>query len=285
MVESRYPLLEALEKAAAFGAQNYEIDIGIGRPGEAWEARLESWRRMAPRARATAEQVGLKLPSLCLGVLWQYSLASPLEAERAMGVRVVREGCELAQALGATALLLPVGQPPGLEPERGRENVIASLRSCLAAAEAAGVRLGLENVCQAVLLTADDLLEVVQAVASPACGIYYDLGNPSFVGLDPAAELPRLAKHLVRVHAKDTVAVPRERPPLPETPITGDFTVWGRRTTVDLGTGEVDFSGLSRTLAEVGYREGVILEVPQPAERVEGGCRENLAAARHFFGS
>ena len=98
------------------------------------------------------------------------------------------------------------------------------------------------------------------------------------------AELRVVAPHLVRVHAKDTVNVRRERPPLPETPITGDFYVWQRRTTVTLGSGEVDLVGCAQVLREVGYTVGVVIEVPQPPEHADAGCRESLAAARQIFG-
>jgi sugar phosphate isomerase/epimerase len=285
MLERRFPNpVDALTQAATLGAESYEIDLGIGRPGEPWEVRWEAFQQLVPTLRETAERTGTLLPSLCLGTLWQTSLASADPDERKQGVRVVREVCSLAPSLGASVLLLPVGQPQGLEAEAARANVVTSLRECLEVATDNGVTLALENVCQPFMEGAEDLLEVVGALASKTCGIYYDLGNPSFLGRDPAAELRLVAPHLVRVHAKDTVNVRRERPPLPETPITGDFGVWQRRTTVALGSGEVDLAGCARVLRELGYAEGVIIEVPQAPERAEAGCLENLRAARELFG-
>ena len=159
------------------------------------------------------------------------------------------------------------------------------MREGLAVAEDNGVSLALENVCQPFLERAEDLLEVVAAVNSKNCGVYYDLGNPSFVGRDPVAELRQIAAHLVRVHAKDTVNVRRDRPPLPATPITGDFYVWQRRTTVTLGHGEVDLEGCARTLRDLGYTGSVVTEVPQPPENAEAGSLANLQAARRIFAS
>ncbi len=175
-----------------------------------------------------------------MGTLWQTSLTSPDPDERAQGVRVVRDVCGLAPQLGVTALLLPVGQPEGVETAQARENLVESLRACLETAQDAGVTLALENVCQPFLEGAAGLLEVVAAVDAPACGVYYDLGNASFVSQDAVEELRLVARYLVRVHAKDTVGIRRDRPPLPGVPITGDFTVWQRRTTVTLGGGETD---------------------------------------------
>ena len=286
MLERRFPNpIDALTQAAALGADSYEIDLGIGRPGETWASRVEAFRQLVPRLRESAKRTGLELASLCLGTLWQASLASPDPGERMQGVRLIRDVCAMAQPLGASVLLLPIGQPPGVESAAARANAVMSLRECLAAAEDTGVTLALENVCQPFLSTAEEMLEVITDLDSDRCGIYYDLGNPGFIGRDPVAELRLVAPHLVRVHAKDTVNVSRVRPPLPETPITGDFFVWQRRTTVTLGTGEVDLEGCAQVLREVGYAAGVVIEVPQQPEHAETGCRENLAAARRIFGA
>jgi len=285
MLERRFPdPADALEQAAALGAELYEIDLGIGRPGEPWAARFEAFQRRVPALCETAERTGVGLSSLCLGTLWQTSLASCDPGERMQAVRVIWDVCRIAPPLGVSALLVPVGQPEEVEPAVARANVVMSLRQCLEVAEDAGVTLALENVCQPLLNTPEDFLEVIIDLGSDVCGVYYDLGNPSFSGGDPEAELRAVAPHLVRVHAKDTVNVRRERPPLPETPITGDFFVWQRRTTVTLGTGEVDLEGCARVLREVGYTAGIVIEVPQPPERAEAGCRDNLEAARRIFG-
>ena len=286
MLERRYPHPpDAVAQAAALGADSYEIDVGIGKPGEPWKARFEAFGQLVPALLETAERTGVSLASLCLGTLWQTSLASPDPDERSQGIGVIKDVCSVARSLGVSALLLPVGQPGGVEPEAARANVVMSLRACLETAEDAGVSLALENVCQPFLETAEELLEVVTTLDSKTCGVYYDLGNPSFVGQDPVQELCLIAPYLVRVHAKDTVNVRRERPPLPETPITGDFGVWQRRTTVTLGAGEVDLAGCARVLQELEYTAGVFIEVPQPPEHADAGCRENLVAARKIFGT
>ena len=283
MLERRFPNpVDALAQAAALGADLYEIDLGIG--AGPWAERRDAFQKRIPALRETVERTGVELSSLCLGTLWQTSLASPDPDERRRGVEVVRDVCSLAPQLGVTALLLPVGQPEGAETARARENLAESLRACLGSAQDAGVVLALENVCQPFLKTAEGLLEVVTAVNSPACGVYYDLGNSSFVGTDPVAALLVLAPPPVRGDAKDAVSVRRERPPLPSVPITGDFYVWQRRTTVTLGSGEVDLGACAEVLNDLEYTAGVVIEVPGLPERAEAGCRDNLAAARRIFG-
>ena len=143
MLERRYPHPpDAVAQAAALGADSYEIDIGIGRPGEPWAARFEAFRQLVPALLETAERTGVSLASLCLGTLWQTSLASPDPDERAQGAQVIKDVCSVARSLGVSALLLPVGQPEGVEPEAARANVVLSLRECLNVAGDAGGELG-----------------------------------------------------------------------------------------------------------------------------------------------
>jgi len=285
MVERRYGLPEALHQAGSFGAQSYEIDLGIGAPGEEWEERRARFEAQLSQWRTAAAEAGVLLSSLCLGVLWQFSLASPEEAEQRLGIQVVRDGLALAAGLGASAVLLPVGQPSGVEPARARAILIRSLHACLPEAEARGVVLAVENVCQPLLFGAEELLEVVDAVGSSACGVYYDVGNAAFIDHDPVQEIGRLGKRIVRVHLKDTRPIPRPQLALPKVHISGDFEVWRRRTAVTIGTGEVPMEAVRQALAAVEYQGGFIIEVPPPPESVAEGCRANLTAARSLFGT
>jgi len=285
MVERRYGLPEALHQAGSFGAQSYEIDLGIGTPGEEWEERRARLEVQLPQWRTAAAEAGVLLSSLCLGVLWQFSLASPDEAEQRLGIQVVRDGLALAAGLGASAVLLPVGQPSGVEPAQARAILIRSLRACLPEAAARGVVLAVENVCQPLLFGAAELLEVVDAVDSSACGVYYDVGNATFIDHDPVQEIGLLGKRIVRVHLKDTRPIPRPQLALPKVRISGDFEVWRRRTAVTIGTGEVPMGAVRQALAAIAYQGGFIIEVPQPPEAVTEGCRANLAAARVLFGT
>ena len=283
MVERRYGLPEALHQAGAFGAQSYELDLGIGAPGESWEERRTHFQAQLPQLRAAAAEAGVLLSSLCLGVLWQFSLASPDEAERRLAVQVARDGVALAAGLGARAVLLPAGQPAGVEPVQARATLIRSLRACLPVAEARGVVLAVENICQPLLSGAEELIEVVDAVDSSACGVYYDVGNATFIDHDPVREIGLLGERIVRMHLKDTRPIPRPQLALPNVRITGDFEVWRRRTAVTIGAGEVPMAEVREALAAVGYNGGFIIEVPQPPETVAEGCRANLAAARRLF--
>ncbi len=281
MLEPRYPLPEALAKAAQLGAESYELDIGLSPNGEPWDVRREFWERTLEQVPEVAAVVGVALPSVCLGALWQYSLASDDPEERTTGVAIVHDALEWAGTLGSSAILLPVGQPPKLSAGEARITLLESLRGCLDAAAEAEVVLALENVSQPLLYSVEDLLELVQTLASPFLGVYFDPGNYLATGGDPAEAVRALGPHLARVHLKDTVAKPRtvRMPPW----ATGSFEIWGERTTVELGRGELDWAALREALEHVGYDQGFILEAPQSAETAEAGVRANLGAARRLL--
>lgn len=281
MLAARYPLPEALARAAELGAESYEIDIGLAPHGEPWAEWREVWARRLEPAAEQAGRAGIALPSLCLGALWQHSLASPDAQARRVAVRVVHDALGWARQLGASALLLPVGQPAESSPEAARAELLESLRRCLDAAAEAQVVLALENLGQPLLAGVDELLEVVEALASPWCGVYLDPGNDLAVAREPAAAVRRFGPHLARVHLKDALARPKpvQMPPW----ATGDFTRWAERTVVPLGAGEVAWPALARALAEAGYRGDLVIELPQSAEGADEGVRANLRAARRLL--
>ena len=278
MLEPYYPFPDSLVTATGTGADSFEIDIELSRHGEPWHQRRGAWHARLKLAREMALDLGLALPSLCLGALWQYSLASSDEHERATAVEIVEDAVTWAASLGASALLLPVGQPPGLAVTAARRNLVASLRRCLKVAEAAGVTLALENLSQRLLYTSADFLNVLAEVDSPNCGIYFDPGNLMYVGEDPETALQRLGSYVVRVHLKDTAAI-RRKVTMPGHAV-GEFSLWESRTSVPLGKGDVDWAALRDALDTINYKAGFVLEVP-PAPA--NACRVQLETARRFF--
>jgi hexulose-6-phosphate isomerase len=263
-IERKYPLLEAIAKAAEFGYQGYEIDIGdFGNTGLGlhWPEEFTSERVAA--AGEAAARAGIAISSLCLGVLWRYYPSSPDPAVRAQAARIIRQAAPLAASVGARVILLPVGQPPELSAEEARGNLVAVLQECAPEAEVAGVVYGVENVGQALALTTADLIEIVERVGSPACQVYYDVGNAAWQGSDPAEAIRLLGSRIAMVHVKDR----RE--------------IEGKGQTVIVGDGTISFAEVGRALARVpaprgapegrraGYDGYLVLEVPGTVETAD----------------
>jgi sugar phosphate isomerase/epimerase len=251
-VERKYPLLEAIAKAAEWGYQGYEIDIGdFGNTGLGLHWPEEFTPDRVAAAGEAAQRAGLEISSLCLGVLWKYYPSSSDPATRAQAAEILRQAVPHTASLGAKVILLPVGQPDDLTPEQARDNLVNVLKECAPVAEQAGVIYAVENVGQALALTPEHLLEIVDRVASPACQVYYDVGNAAWQGADPVQDIAKLGPHLAMVHVKDRIVED------------------GKGRTAIIGQGTIDFPAAARALHKIGYDGYAVLEVPGTAENAD----------------
>ena len=266
-IERKYPLLEAIRRAAEFGYQGYEIDIGdFGNTGLGLHWPEEYTAQHVAAAGEAARKAGIEISSLCLGVLWKFYPSSPDPAVREQAAQIIRQAAPFAASVGAKVILLPVGQPEDLTPEQARSNLVEVLKVCAPEAEKAGVVYAVENVGQALARTAEDLIEICSRVNSPACQVYYDVGNATSTGADGAAEIRKLGTRLAMLHVKDLQETPK-----------------GRELAV-IGDGIVDFVAAAKAAAEIGYQGYLTLEVPGTAENADDVAIRSRDALRRFFG-
>ena len=197
-------------------------------------------------------EAGIAISSLCLGVLWRYYPSSPDAAEREQAAEIIRQSASLSAIVGAKVILLPVGQPGSITPERGRDNVVELLKDCAPEAEKAGVVYAVENVGQALAHTADHLLEICARVDSPACQVYYDVGNATARGADVPADMRELGDRIVMLHVKDR-----------------GVTDEGKGRVAIIGEGTVDWPGVLQAAKDIGYDGYLTLEVPGTTETAD----------------
>ncbi len=264
-IERKYPLLRAIARAAELGYQGYEIDIGdFGSTGLGihWPEEFTHERIVA--AGDAAKTAGIEISSLCLGVLWRFYPTSPDSAIRKQAVEIIRQSAPFAALVGAKVILLPVGQPDSLTPEQARARLVEVLRECTPAAEKAGVVYGVENVGQALARTADDLLDIVTRVGSPACQIYYDVGNATWQGADPAADIRKLGDHIKMMHVKDFGLTPQGR------------------EVATIGDGKVNWTAVSEAVRAIEYDGFLTLEVSGTAETADEIATRSRDALRRY---
>jgi len=264
-IERKYPLLDAISRAAELGYQGYEIDIGdFGSTGLGLHWPEEFTAERVEAAGEAAQKAGIEISSLCLGVLWRFYPTSPDQSVRAQAAEIIRQAAPFAALVGAKVILLPVGQPKSLTPEQARDNLVAVLKECAPEAEEAGVAYGVENVGQALARTADDLIEIVGRVDSPACQVYYDVGNATARDADPAADMRKLGECIKMLHVKDFRA-----------------TAEGRGAAI-IGEGTVDWPEIANAVAEIGYDGYLTLEVPGTEETADEVAIRSREALRGF---
>jgi sugar phosphate isomerase/epimerase len=168
LLETRYPLPQAMIEARRIGYDGYEVDIGnFGGTGLGLQIlpdRMQDEHR--DDIRRSAAEAEIEISSLALGALWHYPFTSPDAAYSKRGVEIVQAAIPLARTLGARCILLPIVQPAGLSDREAWSMTVRGLAECLPIAEGAGVILAVENVCSRFLKGAPELGRLVDELAS-----------------------------------------------------------------------------------------------------------------------
>ena len=113
--------------------------------------------------------------------------------------------------------------------------MIRRLKEAAPKAEAAGVTLGIES-----WLSADEHLDILHRVGSPAVKVYYDVANSTQMNYDIYSEIRRLGRsNICELHMKENGHL--------------------------LGQGRVDFQKLREAIYDIDYHGWLILEGARPA--------------------
>jgi sugar phosphate isomerase/epimerase len=224
------------------GADGLELNIDAN---ALWTQRLDGLERQALRQQA--QDAGIAIPSLCMNAHWVFNLASPDVRIRDVGISLLVDAIDLAQHLGASAILVPGCDQPQ-SPENRWELFRDGVMRGIARAEKAGVTLALEAVGKPFLFSTAKLLQMIHDCGgSEALGIYLDVGNATHGDMDPAVEIRAAGSRATLVHVKDWIP--------------------GERTERALGAGAVDIVSSLAALREIGYDGYLVVELPpDPAD-------------------
>ena len=242
---------QKVEATARVGGTGLEINIDAN---QLWTQRLDGAGSRVLRRQA--QDAGVAITSLCLNAHWVFNLASPDVRIRDIGVSLILDAIEMAEDLGATAVLVP-GCDQAQSPENRWELFRDGVMQAVARAEKRGVVLALEGVGKPFLFDSALLLRMIEECGgSESLGIYLDVGNSTSGGMDPAAEIRAAGQRSVLCHVKDWN---------PDKPLE-------RR----LGGGGVDFSRSLAALREIGYDGFLLVELPPDPEDGDVVARESV---------
>ncbi len=116
------------------------------------------------------------------------------------------------------------------------------LKPVIAHAEKEGVLLLIEPEPGLLIETADQFLELMQHLDSPAVGLNFDIGHAFCVKDDPAATIPKLAKFIRHFHFEDIAATRVHHHLIP-------------------GDGAIDFAATIKAIRGIGYTGWVTVEL------------------------
>jgi sugar phosphate isomerase/epimerase len=232
----------SLAVAKEIGLDGVQVNMGsLG--NKMWLRQPEVQRAYLDAAR----QHGVAIGGLALGELNNIPLKSDLRA----AVWLV-DSVDVAKALGVKVLLVAQFYKGDLkgDPE-GIRRTVEVLQEVAPRAERAGVILGLENY-----LSAEENLDIVERVKSPAVQVYYDVGNSTDKGYNVYNEIRLLKGRICEFHFKD-----------------GGFM---------LGQGRIDFAKVREAMDEIGYEGWAQIEAAAPKDLVND-YKAHLAFLRRVF--
>jgi L-ribulose-5-phosphate 3-epimerase len=183
-----------------------------------------------------ARQAELQIASLAIGELNSVPYKSDPRT-----IAWVRDSIDVCQALSVKVVLLAFFSNDDLRGDKaGVDEVVRRLKAVAPQAEKAGVILGIES-----WLSADEHLEILERVGSPAVQVYYDVCNSNDRGYDIYKEIRQLGKRICEVHCKENGAL--------------------------LGQGKVDFHKVRAALDDINYSGWLQIEgaVPSGAPMLE----------------
>lgn len=210
------------------------------------------------------DATGIAIPGVVNSAHWKTPLTDPDPAVRQACIHASIEALKLAKAYGAeTMLLVPGVVNDSTSYAAAYDRAVEGIDHLLPHAEEIGVSIALENVWNDFLLSPLEAAHLVDGFDNPRLGWYFDVGNVMRYGR-PAHWIEALGPRILRLDIKEySLKRMNEEGP------------W-RGFDVALGEGDIDWAGVNRSLAAIGYSGWASVEVP-------GGDRNRLADIKARF--
>src|SRR5262249_37560417 len=175
---------------------------------------------------------------------WHPSWIEPDRHYRQIRIDHTIRSLTLARELGARCITTEPGGPigPGESWSSALVLFVEMLKPVVTHAEKEGVQLLIEPEPGLLIEKADQFLEFMQHLDSPAVGLNFDIGHFYCVGDDPASTVPNLARDIRPFHLEDIAATRIHHHLIP-------------------GEGAIDFAATLRAIRAIGYRGWITIEL------------------------
>lgn len=196
-----------------------------------------------------AEKHGMEIPSIAIGELNNI----PLKGSDPRAEQWIEDSIEVCEAMNVKRVLLAFFMAGDIKDDPGGTDIVVEkLKRLAPKAEKAGVALAIES-----LLSAEEHLDIIHRVGSPAIRVYYDVANSQSKGYDIFREIRMLAGHIVEFHAKDLDAL--------------------------YGKGSMDFPAVRKAIDDIGYRGWLVMEGVKMPLGTEESNRYDAEYLRKIF--
>lgn len=266
----RFSFGEAVRRLAAIGYHGVEIMADVP---HAWPAFLLEEQKQAIRAALAHHKLEISnVNAFMMNAIsdarqryWHPSWIEPDRHYRQVRVDHTIRALTLARELGAPCITTEPGGPvaPGASWSAALQLFVEELKPVIAHAEKEQVLLLIEPEPDLLVERADQFLEFMQHIDSPAVGLNFDIGHFYCVGDDPAATVHRLARFIRHVHLEDIAATRIHHHLVP-------------------GEGAIDFTATLRALGNIGYQGWITIELYPYVDDPDAAARTALERIRQI---
>ncbi|MBM4070555.1 MAG: sugar phosphate isomerase/epimerase [Planctomycetes bacterium] len=257
----KFSFQEAVRRLARIGYRGVEIMADVP---HAWPACLLDEQKQAIRTSLAENRLAISnINAFMMNAIsdarqkyWHPSWIEPDRHYRQVRIDHTCRALTLARELGAPCITTEPGGPveKGASWSAALKLFVEMIKPVAEHAEKEGVLLLVEPEPDLLIEKADQFLEFMQHIDSPAVGLNFDIGHFYCVGDDPAATVPKMARFTRHYHLEDIAASRVHHHLVP-------------------GEGAIDFAATLKAIQATGYDGWVTIELypyvddPDPAAR------------------
>jgi sugar phosphate isomerase/epimerase len=256
-----YSFTEAVRRLARIGYRGVEIMADVP---HAWPAYLLEEQKQAIRTALAENSLAISnVNAFMMHAVndarqryWHPSWIEPDRHYRQVRIDHTQRALTLARELGARCITTEPGGPvePGASWQAALRLFVEELKPVAEHAEKEGMQLLVEPEPGLLIETADQFLEMMRHLDSPAVGLNFDIGHAYCVGDDPATTIPRVARYIRHFHLEDIAATRVHHHLIP-------------------GEGAIDFAAALRAIRGIGYTGWVTIELYPYVESPDEAAR------------
>ncbi len=198
---------------------------------------------------------------------WYPSWIEPDRHYRQIRINHTKRALTLAKELGAACITTEPGGPvePGQSWQSALRLFVEMIKPVADHAEREGVLLLVEPEPGLLIETADQFLEFISHIDSPAVGLNFDIGHSYCVGDEPETTIPRVAQYIRHFHLEDIAATRVHHHLIP-------------------GEGAIDFAAAFRAIRAMNYQGWVTIELYPYIDDPDVAARTALTRVREILG-
>ena len=260
----KFSFQDAVRRLARIGYEGVEIMADVP---HAWPACLLEEQKQAIRTVLSENRLQISnINAFMMNAVsdarqkyWHPSWIEPDRHYRQIRIDHTMRALTLARELGARCITTEPGGPveAGASWSQALRLFVDMIKPVAEHAEKEGVLLLVEPEPGLLIETADQFLEFMQHIDSPAIGLNFDIGHFYCVGDDPAATVPRLATYIRHFHLEDIASTRVHHHLIP-------------------GDGAIDFAATLRAIRKLGYQGWITVELYPYVDDPDAAARTAL---------